>query len=91
MNEACPKCGEECDRESVDVGVGIIYGPWGCPACGWSSSPEYDHSDGKTAPAQADHPDYYVDQFGGMTPKQALRDGVARFGIDPDVIDEVFP
>ncbi len=34
--EACPKCGADCWRESADVGVGIIYGPWGCPECCWS-------------------------------------------------------
>ncbi len=36
----CPNCGEECYRESADIGVGVIYGPWGCP-CGWSEWPEY--------------------------------------------------
>lgn len=28
----CPHCGAACDRESVDVGVGVIRGPWGCGA-----------------------------------------------------------
>lgn len=32
----CPKCKEECDREEVDVGVGVISGPWCCNSCGWS-------------------------------------------------------
>lgn len=27
----CPKCGEECYREEVDVEIGVIYGPWHCP------------------------------------------------------------
>jgi hypothetical protein len=31
----CPKCGAECGREEADVGVGIMYGPWGCGNCGW--------------------------------------------------------
>ena len=33
----CPHCGEACDREEVDVGVGTVYGPWRCPGCGWSA------------------------------------------------------
>jgi hypothetical protein len=90
-DQICPKCGEECYRESADVGVGVIYGPWGCPGCGWSESPHYDRSDGKTPPGAADYPDHFVDQWGCATPKQTLRDGVVRFGIDPSVIDEVFP
>jgi DNA-directed RNA polymerase subunit RPC12/RpoP len=32
----CPKCGTECMRDDVDVVAGILYGPWGCPGCGWS-------------------------------------------------------
>jgi hypothetical protein len=39
----CEECGDDCYRESVDVGVGIIYGPWGCPSCGWSESSIYAH------------------------------------------------
>lgn len=31
----CPNCKGRCWRESVDVGVGIIYGPWNC-SCGWT-------------------------------------------------------
>jgi hypothetical protein len=45
----CPKCGEDCWRKDVDVGVGVIYGPWGC-SCGWSQDREYDSSEGP-APA----------------------------------------
>lgn len=86
----CPKCGEECWRDDVDVGVGIIYGPYGCPGCGWSEDREYDHSNG-VAPAQTEHPDWYVTQWGQMVHKDRLREGAARFGIDPTVIDEVFP
>jgi hypothetical protein len=44
----CPKCGTNCD--SVDVGVGIMYGPYGCPGCGWSEDSEYDLSEGKDLP-----------------------------------------
>jgi hypothetical protein len=57
--QICPKCGGDCWRDSADVGVGIIYGPWGCP-CGWSELPEFDLS---TAP----HP--RTDQYGGFHPK----------------------
>jgi len=37
----CPRCGERCGREEADVGVGIIYGPYGC-GCGWSEDEYYD-------------------------------------------------
>ncbi len=40
--QECPHCGEECDRESVDVGIGVMRGPWGCGNCGWSEDPAYD-------------------------------------------------
>ena len=42
----CPCCRHECRRESVDIGVGIQYGPWGCSSCGWSEHEEYDCRDG---------------------------------------------
>ncbi len=44
----CPKCGTECYRDEVDVGVGTIFGPYGCPGCGWSEDSEYDLSDGRS-------------------------------------------
>lgn len=32
----CPVCGEDCERDMVDVGVcEIPAGPWGCPNCDW--------------------------------------------------------
>lgn len=46
MSRLCPKCGDKCWREDVDVGVGIIYGPWGCSSCGWSEYDKYDLSKG---------------------------------------------
>ena len=52
----CPECGDEAWRDEVDVGVGIIYGPYGCP-CGWSEQEEYRH-----------HPDPRIDSRGGFTP-----------------------
>lgn len=36
----CKNCGQEAWRESCDVGVGVIYGPYGCP-CGWSEDERY--------------------------------------------------
>lgn len=32
----CPECETLCDREEVDVGVGLVCSPWGCSNCGWS-------------------------------------------------------
>lgn len=43
----CPNCGYSAWRESVDVGVGILFGPWGCQ-CGWSESDEYNKLNGPT-------------------------------------------
>lgn len=32
----CPNCGEQCERDMVDVGVGEMpSGPYGCENCGW--------------------------------------------------------
>lgn len=73
----CPKCGEECDRQSVDVGIGIIYGPWGCSNCGWSEHPEYDSSEGES-PAQKANPDRVVDQWGCLHTKSYLDAGISR-------------
>lgn len=69
----CPNCGRDCWRDSADVGVGIIYGPYGCP-CGWSESAEYDVSEG---PKLAEH-GYELDQWGGATPPQILESDLKR-------------
>lgn len=61
----CPKCGEMCGRDEADVGVGIIYGPYGC-YCGWSESPEYDVSEGPRLDSAGNE----IDQWGGLTPPQ---------------------
>jgi hypothetical protein len=53
----CEKCDNECTQESCDVGVGTIYGPWGCQYCGWSECEEYDRSEGQTG----------IDERGGFT------------------------
>jgi hypothetical protein len=32
----CPRCGEPCEQDTVDIGVGEQpVGPWGCPNCHW--------------------------------------------------------
>lgn len=58
----CPICGSECDRDEADVGIGIMYGPWGC-VCGWSEQEEYNHA-GKPAPVCNG---YRIDSMGGLT------------------------
>lgn len=69
----CPNCGAECWRDEADVGVGVIYGPWGCP-CGWSESAEYD----VTAGPKLDEHGYQLDQWGGATPPQILESEIRR-------------
>lgn len=61
----CPKCGTRCDRDAVDVGVSTIFGPWGCPRCGWSDHEEYDLSEGRDP---VDEHGGAIDQFGGYYP-----------------------
>ncbi len=61
----CPKCEAECCRDEVDgVGIGVLYGPYGCPECGWSEDQRYDLSDGKENITKEG---YWVDQWGGLT------------------------
>lgn len=31
----CPRCGAELVRDEVDIGVGVLFGPAGCPDCHW--------------------------------------------------------
>jgi len=61
----CPKCGEECHCDSVDVGVGVIHGPYGCPGCGWSEGSEYDLSEGQDP---VDEKGGAIDQYGSYHP-----------------------
>jgi hypothetical protein len=51
-------------REDVDIGVGILYGPWGCPGCGWSEDSEYD----LTIQNPVDAKGGAIDQYGGYHP-----------------------
>lgn len=70
----CPKCGaEDLYRDSVDVGVGIIVGPFGCP-CGWSEDEEYD----VTAGPKLTPDGYELDQWGGATPPQIVESEIKR-------------
>lgn len=61
----CPRCGERESvwRDSVHNGVGVMYGPYGCP-CGWSEWQEYDLQFG--AGVQSDGS--YTDQQGVKYP-----------------------
>jgi len=81
----CPKCGYDCYRDEVDVGVGIMYGPYGC-MCGWSEDPRYDSSEGESD-EQKKHPDYIVDSCGGMLLKEGVMEKLEHFGIDTTNID----
>jgi|SRR6185312_790989 len=39
----CPNCDfSDCYRDEVDIGVGIQYGPWICPVCGWYEGHDLD-------------------------------------------------
>lgn len=63
----CPRCGEPCNRDEVDVQVGIIYGPYGCE-CGWSEYSAYDVTGGPRLDGHGNQ----IDQWGGLTPPQIL-------------------
>lgn len=64
----CPKCGEDCQRDEVDIGVGIQCGPWGCPRCGWSEDDAYDLSEGQNP---VDDRGGAKDHYGGYHPSGA--------------------
>lgn len=61
----CPKCKGACHRDSVDIGVGVIHGPFGCEECGWSENEKYDLSTGKNP---VDEKGGAIDQYGGYHP-----------------------
>lgn len=63
----CPECGtKDLWRESADVGVGIIYGPYGCD-CGWSEDSKYNIQKGALKQDGS-----CIDQYGGIYPKDSL-------------------
>lgn len=41
----CPQCGEKCEADFVDIGVGEQQiSPYYCPNCGWAQdSPKFDN------------------------------------------------
>lgn len=69
----CPQCGEECDRDSVDIGIGVMNGPWGCYSCGWS---EYDRKR-----AETENAGWYCDPTGGLHRIDAIVERCERFGL----------
>jgi hypothetical protein len=61
----CPNCKDDnLWRESADVGVGVIYGPYGCATCGYSEDETYNLASGLKTSADGSP----VDQFGGVYP-----------------------
>ena len=65
-DETCPKCGNpDLHQDSVDVGVGMIHGPLGCPQCAWSEDADYDLSEGREP---VDEKGGAIDQYGGYHP-----------------------
>lgn len=68
-SKKCEKCGADCERDEADVGVGILYGPWGCPECGWSEVEAFDCS-GDNGPMRPweDHDGWTLNQFGRAFP-----------------------
>ncbi len=78
LTMTCPICGDNCMRDEVDIGVGTIYGPFGCP-CGWSESAEYDRSNGESLAniAEVDS-DRVTDQFGVSHSKARMAEELAE-------------
>lgn len=65
----CPKCScPEIWQESVDIGVGVIHGPMGCPQCGWSEDEKYDLSEDQNP---IDEKGGVTDQYGGYHPPES--------------------
>lgn len=86
----CPKCNAECWRDEVDIGVGTIYGPYGCPECGWSEDAEYDRSSGDGNKAEAKLPGWHIDQWGRAIRVEAIVERCERFGIPRQIVEEAF-
>lgn len=67
QRKVCPGCGEgQVHQDRVDIGVGVIYGPSGCPCCGWSEDPDYDMRNPENR--KPDSRGGYKDQYGGYHP-----------------------
>lgn len=81
---SCPKCGEDCDRVEVDVGVGWEFGPWGCPSCRWSEDSQYDCSEGTKRDKQSG---CIVDQYGMLYPMTSDGSGTGYGDDDWDTLD----
>lgn len=65
----CPNCGSnELWRDCADVGIGVIFGPWGCADCCWSEDEEYDLSDSSKLPF--DEKGGMIDQYGSYYPPE---------------------
>lgn len=78
----CPKCqNTEIYQDSVDVGVGVIYGPMGCPDCGWSEDSTYDLSEGQSP---VDEKGGAIDQYGGYHPAGSSMALAYRLAEDED-------
>jgi hypothetical protein len=72
------------------VGIGIIYGPWGC-GCGWSEAKEFDRRSGTNAATQQGGEDRWTDQFGVSHSRSRIAENLTRLGLPGDeVVDEVF-
>lgn len=78
----CPVCGDECWRDEVDVGVGVIYGPYGCSSCGWSEA--------DLADLREQYPGMYVDPQGGVHDIDRIVERAERFSLDGAIIREAF-
>jgi hypothetical protein len=61
------------------VGVGSIYGPWGCSDCGWGENGRAHVGGGR-----------YVDQFGGSWSVEGIADNCERFGVDRQAVLDAF-
>lgn len=68
QEQPCGNCGStDTSREHVDVGIGIVWGPWGCPECGWSEDPHYSQLDGPTSEGGK-----RTDQYGWLYPAETV-------------------
>jgi hypothetical protein len=83
--QQCLKCSADCYRDSVDIGVGVMFGPWGCPNCGWSENEKYDLSSGKSP---LDKEGGAIDQYGGYHPPKSSMAKAYRLAEHGDFIKD---